>query len=374
MARRRRVRHEEHLSHEAWAIPYGDLITLLLAFFVVMYAISSVNEGKYRVLSDSLYAAFRGTPRTMEPIQVGEKQVGSGADVKTTLVEQSMLVGQPRKLFDPVPVKTNMPRPSAQPMKAGDFVSPQEQQERQHAAAEAKALERVADEVVRAMDSLERANLVFVRRRNTMIEVEIRTDILYPSGSATLSPTAVPIIERLAKVLKPFPNPIRVEGHTDSRPINTVAFPSNWELSAARAASVVHLFQQQGVDPVRLSVIGHAEFKPAQSNSTAEGRNANRRVVIVILSPDGGVPEGVTTQPASGVTVEGAAPNAASPPGAPEHIKAPPSPAVVPEQTVPAPASALPAAPPTASINSQSLVPGPAARHAPEGRGTLSAP
>ncbi len=80
----RRKRHEDHLNHEAWAIPYGDLVTLLLAFFVVMYAISSVNEGKYRVLSDSLFAAFRGAPRTLQPVQVGEKQVGSGADVKTT--------------------------------------------------------------------------------------------------------------------------------------------------------------------------------------------------------------------------------------------------------------------------------------------------
>src|SRR5206468_660172 len=77
----RKKRHEDHLNHEAWAIPYGDLVTLLLAFFVVMYAISSVNEGKYRVLSDSLFAAFRGSPRTLQPVQVGEKQVGSGADV-----------------------------------------------------------------------------------------------------------------------------------------------------------------------------------------------------------------------------------------------------------------------------------------------------
>src|ERR1700721_4772751 len=72
-------RHEDHTNHEAWAIPYGDLVTLLLAFFVVMYAISSVNAGKYRVLSDSLFAAFRGAPRTMDPIQVGEKPNGSGA-------------------------------------------------------------------------------------------------------------------------------------------------------------------------------------------------------------------------------------------------------------------------------------------------------
>src|SRR5438132_12949078 len=107
----RKKRHEEHLNHEAWAIPYADLITLLLAFFVVMYAISSVNEGKYRVLSDSLFAAFRGSPRTMEPVQVGEKQMGSGADVKTTLVEQSMLQGQPRSMLSAVPVKTGLPDP-----------------------------------------------------------------------------------------------------------------------------------------------------------------------------------------------------------------------------------------------------------------------
>src|SRR5215510_5469771 len=106
----RKKKHEEHLNHEAWAIPYGDLITLLLAFFVVMYAISTVNEGKYRVLSDSLFAAFRGSPRSLQPIQVGEKQVGSGADIKTTLVEQAMLAGQPRSMLTPIPVETSLPQ------------------------------------------------------------------------------------------------------------------------------------------------------------------------------------------------------------------------------------------------------------------------
>src|SRR5918997_5148500 len=98
----RRHKHEEHANHEAWAIPYGDLITLLLAFFVVMYAMSSVNEGKYRVLSDSLVAAFRGSPRTLEPIQVGEKSKGSGADIHMTNVQQAMLEGQPREMLAPI--------------------------------------------------------------------------------------------------------------------------------------------------------------------------------------------------------------------------------------------------------------------------------
>jgi chemotaxis protein MotB len=91
------------------------------------------------------------------------------------------------------------------------------------------------------------------------------------------------VLDKLAEVLKPFPNPIRVEGHTDDRPIKTAAFPSNWELSAARAASVVHQFTRQGIDPLRLEIVGFGEFHPRQPNDTSEGRNANRRVVVLVL-------------------------------------------------------------------------------------------
>ena len=272
----RKKRHEEHLNHEAWAIPYGDLITLLLAFFVVMYAISSVNEGKYRVLSDSLFAAFRGAPRTLQPVQVGEKQVGSGADVKTTLVEQAMLDGQPRSMLAAVPVKTGMPDP-----KQAEAALINARQ-----SARAKALQQVADQVAKAMDDLVKANLVMVRRTDFWIEVEIKTDILFPSGSAQLQSSAVGVIEKLGEALAPFPNAIRVEGHTDNRPIKTVAFISNWELSAARAGSVVRVLASKGVEPGRLAVIGYGENRPTHPNDTPEGRNSNRRVVVVILSTD----------------------------------------------------------------------------------------
>src|SRR5207344_1143923 len=94
----RKKKHEEHANHEAWAIPYGDLVTLLLAFFVVMYALSTINEGKFRVLSDSLQAAFRGTPKTLQPVQMGQKSRGSGADIAMTIVKQSMIEGQPRQM------------------------------------------------------------------------------------------------------------------------------------------------------------------------------------------------------------------------------------------------------------------------------------
>jgi chemotaxis protein MotB len=127
---------------------------------------------------------------------------------------------------------------------------------------------------------------VVMRRTEFWIEVEIKTDILFPSGSAHLAPYAVDVIERLAGALAPFPNPIRVEGHTDNKSINTVAFYSNWELSAARAGSVVRVLQARGVTPDRLAVIGYGEQRPIQSNDTEQGRNANRRVVVVILSTE----------------------------------------------------------------------------------------
>jgi chemotaxis protein MotB len=280
----RRHRHEEHANHEAWAIPYGDLITLLLAFFVVMYAMSSVNEGKYRVLSDSLVAAFRGAPRTLEPIQVGEKTVGSGADIHMTIVQQAMLEGQPREMLAPLtdsPIIRQGSRQSPDQAKNSEAMD----------SAEAAALESVAREVEQAMAGLIEKDLIVVRRHGLWVEVEIRTDILFPSGVATLSPSAITVLQQLAATLEPFPNPIRVEGHTDNLPINTRAFPSNWELSAARAASVVHLFMKAGLAPQRLAVIGLGEHRPIQGNETPEGRNANRRVVLVILGGNG-MPEG----------------------------------------------------------------------------------
>lgn len=283
---RRHRQHEEHTNHEAWAIPYGDLVTLLLAFFVVMYAMSSVNEGKYRILSDSLVAAFRGSPRTLQPIQVGEKQVGSGADINMTVVQQAMLEGQPRDMLEPAPIQV-----TDVVSKRNRTASTAYDSEAQYDDVAVAELESVAGEVERAMSELIRDQMVVVRRHGVWVEVEIRTDILFPSGVATLSPEAQKILVQLAETLKPFPNPIRVEGHTDNRPIKSSAFPSNWELSAARAASVVHLFTENGMDPRRLAVVGLGENRPAESNDTEQGRNMNRRVLLVILSGNAS-PEG----------------------------------------------------------------------------------
>ena len=263
---------EEHMNHERWAIPYGDLLTLLLAFFVVMYSISSVNAGKYRVLSNSLYAAFRGQPRTLDPIQVGHKRLGSGADIRISIVRQDILKNQPRAYLTPLPLPAPAPKPlpkvpAADPAPAGDPM-----------------LARVDANVDRAMSQLISDHEVVVRRKPGRIEVQFRSDILFPSGSAELAKPAMTAIRKLAAVLVRFPNPVRVEGFTDNVPIRTVQFHSNWELSAARAGSVVHVLQDRGVAPGRLAVIGFGDQRPIASNATNAGRRANRRVVVLILS------------------------------------------------------------------------------------------
>src|ERR1700675_239473 len=263
----RKKKHEEHVNSEAWAIPYGDLVTLLFALFTVMYAMSSVNEGKFRVLSDSMIAAFHGAPKSMQPINVGSKQPGKGGDKPLVGVSPTALM----KL-------------SNQSTTGGDL-TPRDPAVGKGFAHEnlPGALIRMERQVQNAMQALIDAKLVTVRRENMWLEIEINTDILFPSGSGGFAAQAEPVLDKLAEVLKPFPNPIRVEGHTDDRPIHTAAFPSNWELSAARAASVVHQFTKQGIDPLRLEIVGFGEFHPRQPNVTNEGRNANRRVVVLVL-------------------------------------------------------------------------------------------
>ena len=280
MARRRQ--HEEHDNHEAWAIPYGDLVTLLLAFFVVMYSMSSVNDGKYRVLSDSLNEAFHGTPHSSQSNSAAVTQVQPiQQQLPATAVERLVAAGmsQPRS----APVVTPRTRVLANDP-ALDLGT-----NRTATAADAasdRELSRVADQVGAAMHTLIASGQVHVRRYGSWVAVDISTDILFGSGVARLSGPALDALQRLAAVLKPWPNAVRVEGHTDNRPINTAAFPSNWELSAARAASVVHLFMDRGIAPARLAVVGFGQYRPVMVNTTAAGRNANRRVEVIILGRD----------------------------------------------------------------------------------------
>jgi chemotaxis protein MotB len=255
----RKKKHEDHVNHEAWAIPYGDLVTLLFALFTVMYAMSSVNEGKFRVLSDAMIAAFNGAPKSVRPVNLGEPEQGKGGDKPLIGITPTALIKIKGQENNPSP-----PAIAPLPDSAGSLI-------------------RMERQVQDAMRALIDAKLITVRRESMWLEIEINTDILFPSGSGAFSTAAEPVLDKLAEVLKPFPNPIRVEGHTDDRPIHTGPFPSNWELSAARAASVVHQFTKQGIEPLRLEIVGFGEFHPRQPNDSSEGRNANRRVAVLVL-------------------------------------------------------------------------------------------
>ena len=281
----RKKPHEDHVNHEAWAIPYGDLVTLLLAFFVVMYAVSSLNEGKYRAVAASLASAFNAPPRAIEPIQMGDNQ------------RSEAMVGRPM----PTP-RGSHSGPSQAPLLDSPLAPMLESKMRADRmgdggadaaslAASREQLARIALQLEDTLSEMVRARLITVRRSDLWLEVEINSDILFQSGSAGLDFGAQELLGRLAGVLRDLPNPIRIEGYTDDRPIATAQFPSNWELSAARAASVVHLFVRERFAPERLVMVGYGEHRPKAGNDTDAGRNANRRVVLMVLAtPDTGAP------------------------------------------------------------------------------------
>ncbi|WP_434213474.1 flagellar motor protein MotD [[Pseudomonas] boreopolis] len=272
----RRKHHEEHHNHEAWAIPYADLLTLLLAFFVVMYAISSINEGKYRVMADALTAAFGGAPRTINPVQVGNHQLqGSDWDRPSPIKS-----GAKEGPTAPSPA----PDPTLLPSMASQMRMPVSLRDQDRLARAQRQMDQVARQLTRALAPLVDARLITVRRHDLWIEVEIHSDILFATGSALLDRNARDTLAKLATVLREAPNGVRVEGYTDNQPIATAQFPSNWELSTARAASVVHLFVDEGIAPQRLAMVGYGEFRPRADNASEAGRNANRRVVLIILA------------------------------------------------------------------------------------------
>ncbi len=261
MSRRhaRRRRHEDHANHEAWAIPYGDLVTLLLAFFVVMYSISSVNTGKYRQLSSSLIEAMQGSVETTQTIEGAG--FGENLNIGVLRLPNPILDRDHDVLVNPIPLIAEVP------------LGP-------------RRLHAMAEQLTLAMGGLIDKGLVDVRVHDDYIEVELKSDILFSSGVGDVSQAAEPVIAELSKVLRAVPNAIRVEGHTDDRPIHSAVYRSNWELSAARAASVVHLLGSGGVDSSRLSVVAHAEQQPVSDNGSDAGRSANRRVVLIISNPE----------------------------------------------------------------------------------------
>lgn len=259
MARRHsRKRHDDHVNHERWLISYADFITLLFAFFVVMYSISSVNEGKYRVLSDTLETVFSENTRSLDPIQIGKINRGEGE--KTPNPGSRDL---PLNVIELPPIESNTP-----PQVSADII---------------RTISDITEQLNNTLLDMIEDEDVIITQGEDWVELEIKSNVLFGSGESRLENSAVPVIGKVANILNTSANPIQVEGFTDNKPISTPKFPSNWELSAARAASVVHLLDRYGVDPNRMSAIGYGEFKPVADNLTEEGRQKNRRVVLVIL-------------------------------------------------------------------------------------------
>lgn len=271
----RRPVHIEEDNHERWLVSYADFITLLFAFFVVMYAVSSVNEGKYRVLSDTLAAAFESPQPSPRALHTNEsaRPEASGRGV----TEPGAEVVQASDALD----STNTPMKSEAADASGQQAVPEDDAVDSGPLLDMQA---VTDQLQETMAPLIDDELVRVGQEEGWVEVEINSNVLFTSGSARIAPGAVDVLAEVADILRGVPNPIRVEGFTDNVPIETVNFPSNWELSAARAASVVHLFMKYGVAPEQMVALGYGEHRPIAKNDTQQGRNKNRRVVIVIAT------------------------------------------------------------------------------------------
>jgi len=290
MARRRH--QEEHENHERWLVSYADFITLLFAFFVVMYSISSINEGKYKVLSDSLTGVFNQPDRAIKPIPIGEERP------RTT-----------------TPDVSEVEEPSA-------------------SAPPSDPLQDIAQGMRDAFGDMIMSDQMTVRGNELWVEIELNSSLLFPSGDAVPTDRAFTIIEKIAKILAPYENPVHIEGFTDNLPINTQQFPSNWELSTARAASIVRMLAMDGVNPGRLAAVGYGEFQPLADNATAEGRTRNRRVVLVI-SRNLDVRRSISGVGSANAQADGALRRAGMQPAAQPEAVAPPSDAVNSQSSAP---------------------------------------
>ena len=263
MARRKKV--EEHENHERWLVSYADFITLLFAFFVVMYSISSVNVGKYRVLSESMAEAFESTSAKAASQDINENKESASLPIQ---------IGErPTRLVEPI--------------KLTHFITEDERRDAdvsKELKAERRKLEKISNEFKLALEPFIRDELVSVKKTDLWVEIEIKSEMLFSSGEAALQLKASPVLRKISEVFNETTNVIRVEGHTDNVPIETIEFPSNWDLSAARAASVVRELIEVGIEPARLVAVGYGEHHPVASNKLAEGRFKNRRVALVLIS------------------------------------------------------------------------------------------
>jgi chemotaxis protein MotB len=249
MMRHRKSRHTpEHDKHERWMVSYADFITLLFAFFVVMYGVSSINEGKYRQASGSISRAF---------LQDNEQQAEPQLQPSQHITMENLTR---RKIAKELQARKKLQ----------------------------ENLQQIEQGLNNAMAPLVQTGKVEIKRTDKGIYIDINASALFDSGSAVLWADAKRILWGVADQLEHQPYRITVEGHTDDQPINSRDFASNWELSALRATSVLHLLRDRDIDESRLVAVGHAATRPVVPNDTEENRQRNRRIALMIEMPEQG--------------------------------------------------------------------------------------
>ena len=246
---------EEHVNHERWLVSYADMITLLMVLFVVLFAMGQTDKSKLEVLRSSLQRAFsvevlRGTEPTALKGSSGESRIPPPVPMAITQ-EMIAITGQ---------------------------VTPD--------ARMATTLYEVREAMVQVPVPTDASGSVDVGVSREGIVISLAGNMLFDSGKSDLKPRGMILLDTLAERLKTMPNEIRVEGHTDNVPIATPLYPSNWELSSARATTVGrYLAEHSEIDPRRLIAAGYGEFRPVAPNDSREGRARNRRVDLVVLFP-----------------------------------------------------------------------------------------
>lgn len=261
-ARRRRGGHaEEHENEERWLLTYADMITLLMALFIVMFAMSTVNETKFKALQETLDGAFAA-----KVLPGGPAVLQSGS---STAAERPA----PQQPIQAIRAVRVVPSPG----QGGGGGGPSPERD------EFDALKRQIDDYARR-NGLEKEIETEVDPRRGLV-VRLLTDrVLFESGEARLKPQGRPLLRQIARLLRSeVRHPLMVEGHTDSVPVRGGRFPSNWELSGVRATTVVRFLIGQNVAPGRLGASGYANRRPIARNDNEAGRRRNRRVEIVLL-------------------------------------------------------------------------------------------
>ncbi len=254
---------------ERWLISYADMITLLLVLFIILYSTAQQDLAKFEALSQSLSEGFGASTPNMAPVD-NENTGGAGDNV---ILDKSTGGDSPLEMF----------AAKQSPIQIFQFAQMMEDNSELR-----EQLDEIVDEALEqaerqlGMGELEGGLSVTHNERGIVIEIH-PDQILFDPGSAALKPAFKDVLKVLAQQFARLPNDIEVQGHTDGLPISTAAYPSNWELSAARAGAVIRQLQNLGLDPARLSAAGYADTRPLGDNGTPEGRARNRRVEIVIL-------------------------------------------------------------------------------------------